>query len=448
MYLYLAHHLLYNPFMLMLHKLFGFGCDVLAFTSAINAIFAGFSLWVFNEILLIKSKYQKTFFQILFVGSCYGFCRYATENETYVLPLFFSLSGTLFFIRFQKQNQETKNIILSGVFLSIACLFHQIHFWWWLGVLIALTFQQKNLKNLFFYVTPALLVPMVYIIVYYNYIDHHNFKNIFNFIFSDYYNNHADINIGFIAIPLTIINLIRSIIQIHGNFIYLFEISKIFYTPIILLLITAIIFLFHILKTFKIPKNKNYDVFDTAIIWALSLHVLFAFISDGNAEFLVMAPFLLLLIFINKTTQKPFNYLSISVFIWNVTLAISPSFFIKWDNREEICKFYQKEKGGLFILKNKPMVENLYFYKTGIDPALGMVSVPTSKKDLTKIKDSINLYELNSQKVYTDLFIKDKYVTRGSIVNNYKIIIKDFNSYKQTVIENKNEPIIVQLTKD
>jgi hypothetical protein len=161
-----------------------------------------------------------------------------------------------------------------------------------------------------------------------------------------------------------------------------------------------------------------------------------------------MAPFLLLLIFINKTTQKLFNYLSISVFIWNVTLAILPSFFIKWDNREEICKIYQKEKGGLFILKNKPMIENLYFYKTGIDPALGMVSVPTSKKDLTNIKDSINLYEHNSQKVYTDLFIKDKYVTRGSIVNNYEIIIKDFNSYKQTVIANKNEPFIVQLTKD
>jgi hypothetical protein len=62
MYLYAAHHLLYNPFMLMLHKLFGFGCDVLAFTSVINAIFAGFSLWVINEILLVKTNFQKTFF--------------------------------------------------------------------------------------------------------------------------------------------------------------------------------------------------------------------------------------------------------------------------------------------------------------------------------------------------------------------------------------------------
>ncbi len=97
--LFKAHHLLYNWFMYSLKSFPLFeGLDTMKFMQFINGVFALISLYVLFRILfvLLADKSKAQIWTIL-VGSSFAVLRYATENETYIIPIFFLLRHLITF---------------------------------------------------------------------------------------------------------------------------------------------------------------------------------------------------------------------------------------------------------------------------------------------------------------------------------------------------------------
>ena len=64
--------------------------------------------------------------------------RYVTEGETYIIPLFFSLMASYGASRKQ-------SAFGCSMLAALACLFHQIHVFWWMG--LALFFWKETEKS-------------------------------------------------------------------------------------------------------------------------------------------------------------------------------------------------------------------------------------------------------------------------------------------------------------
>ena len=156
--LFSPHHLLYNAFGWLLYNLFG--GDVLSLMKALNAILAGASVLVLGEILKKRNLPTSQVINfMLLAGGSFGLMRFATDNETYLMPILFSLLASWSFLRYREQ---TLWLLLSGILAALAVLFHQLHVWWWLGLLVGII-RLKSWKAIFSYALPALMIPLAYL---------------------------------------------------------------------------------------------------------------------------------------------------------------------------------------------------------------------------------------------------------------------------------------------
>jgi hypothetical protein len=114
--LFLSHHLLYNAIGFLWVKfieLFG-SFDTLLTLKAMNAALASASLLVLGIILKQHGfGLKKVCAWLCFVGSSWGVMRFATENETYIAPILFSLLASLYLLKHLK-NKKEHQILLSG----------------------------------------------------------------------------------------------------------------------------------------------------------------------------------------------------------------------------------------------------------------------------------------------------------------------------------------------
>ncbi|MDX9847542.1 MAG: hypothetical protein RBT74_11225 [Tenuifilaceae bacterium] len=101
--LFQSHHLLYSFLGYLWYNLFavlGFSLDVLSSLIIMNALSASVSLMLLGYILMhLFGNNAKVLSWIFFVGSTWGVMRFATENETYLVPIVFSLAGSLFYLK-------------------------------------------------------------------------------------------------------------------------------------------------------------------------------------------------------------------------------------------------------------------------------------------------------------------------------------------------------------
>ena len=196
--LFFPHHLLYNiPARIIysaIHVL-GYELDVLQLMKIINALVAGFTLYVFIRILKQLSLEQKTITGLLLIsGSSFGFLRFATENEAYILPLLMSALASYYFLLFINK-QRVLLIILSGFFASLACVFHQIHVFWFVGLFIGLLRYKVEPKLILRFILPALLIPLVYFLVFrYGNNNFMHTNNFITFVLYDYFYGTAQVN--------------------------------------------------------------------------------------------------------------------------------------------------------------------------------------------------------------------------------------------------------------
>jgi hypothetical protein len=209
-----SHHLLYNLAGSLWHQFLQFfnpGIEAIHSLNYLNALAATGSLFVlFHILLMLDLTPRQAQWLTLFCGVSFGFMRYATDAETYILPLFFSLASTYFFFRNRKYD-----LLFSALFAALAILIHQLHLWWALAMFISLLIRRPfNTKQLFFFTLPFLLVPAIY---YLAYLQQDDFSSFTTFISGEYHKGNAGIDPSPKSLLLTFINFIRSFTQVHGQ---------------------------------------------------------------------------------------------------------------------------------------------------------------------------------------------------------------------------------------
>lgn len=402
--LFKAHHLLYNWGMYYLKQFTGLNnIDTMKFMQFINGVLSIASLWFLYLILLkIHNNKSKSFTWTILVGSCFAVLRYGTENETYMLPVFFSIIASYFLIIFFKRSSDFRLLLFSGLFASVSCLFHQVHFFWWLAILLGLLFfsTEKNIKRTIYFILPALIVPITYIIVlHYSLEKELSINNILSFVFEYYYSDSADTTFGSINFIMTPISFFRTFVQLHGNII-MFILAKPIISTISILLCVFCFFKFLFPLKFKFHLNTD-NTFINIHLLAFLLQFAFAFYSHGNAEFMVMLPFLMAiyLSYWTSISNDKILYLAVSILIWNLNFAIFPNHFYNFQNNQALIKIIRNNPDKRFILKERLKIFALYKYIYNED-----------------ISERIFFKDNQTGVFYTDILSKITPYSRASIV--------------------------------
>lgn len=356
------HHLLYCYFGYWLHWLVP-SIESLALMKIVNAIGGGLSLMVLQAILK-RLKVNNASYFIAFVAASFGFMRFATENETYILPILFSLGGTLLYLRFLNTHKNT-DLVFSGILLGTGVLFHQIHALWYLGFILSAFLDRKEFnwkQKILFAGTGGLLIAGSYILVYTQQ-PLESAGSFIQFLFNDVYAGRVQTGITLSNFLMTPVSFIRTFLQVHGYMWQMFiDTPALFILPLSFLMITFIA-IKTMIQHSKIQK-PDFPIFTKAVLFACILHFIFAFYSVGNAEFMVMLPFLLVIWLVTKVnlTTKPVLYLSLIMFAWNIVFGLAPAHFLDLDGSKQILTLVQKNPKDIWVLKEPQKIENMAAY--------------------------------------------------------------------------------------
>lgn len=419
-YLFTPHHLFSNALIYVLIKplhFLGFHVDILLFSKWVNSIFQIINLYILYHLLgLLKLQEKTKLYWVLFLAFSFSLWRYGTENEAYIVPITFSLLGSLYLLKFIYK-QKSKYILLSGLYAAVACLFHQIHFFWWVGLLVGVYLYSKQFKTLVVYILPALLVPVSYVLVLFFY--EHQSITIFNlqhFVLHDFYQGSVDTNFGWKAVFFQVLNTVRTFVQIHPN-IYLFIKHNSLY--IIPLLVSAVVFAWAVWQLKKRPISLRRA--DTRLRVYLRIHIgialanyLFAFYNYGNVEFMVMLPYLLVLcVSIMLQIQHVFlQKIVILLFVWNFFYAIIPNYIYNYYNDIQLVNYMLQHPNQTFVIKN-PEALNQYVYASGRDN-------PENITLINKLSDKeLQQLIIDNKTIYTDI------IDKPELLNKQKMTAKN-----------------------
>jgi len=416
--LFRPHHLLYNALGYVFIKgiqFIGFYPDVLWALKMLNALSAFGILLILRKILckMGVSLIDQNLW-MFFVGSSFGFWRFATENEVYLIPILLSLAASFYFWLFIHEHKRIQ-LICSSLFASLACLFHQLHIFWWLALLLGLFFKPRDKKSIGIYLLISLVVPFSYSVVLFFYEQESiNIGNMMAFVLREYYTGTAEATIDFRNFLLTPISLFRTFFQVHGNIILFFKSSPWLYSVAGTSILIAIISVFQLRKTRYLNDNIKRPWFKIHLI-AFALHLLFAFFSHGNAEFMtvliVLIPILINQVFIMHV--RFVALISLSMFIWNLLLAILPNNRLDYNNDEALVSFIKEQPSALFILSDRNTIANRYLYENGVSIAPRLLSLPV-KENCAQLSSLQN----EGVSIFTDILSKKAPMSRGALLEN------------------------------
>ncbi len=412
--LFNSHHLLYNfigNYWFSLLKLVKPNIEAIFALNLMNAFAATACLFLLHSCLLkLKTEKIVALWLTLFCGVSFGFMRYASDAETYILPLAFSLLSTYFFI-----DQQTKRVLFfAGLFAALAILIHQLHIWWGLAMIIYLL-REKPFKtaNLLNFCLPLLLIPVTYLLVY---ITKESGPSTFiQFITGEYSKGNAALDFSLKALLLTIVNFIRTFIQLHGQIAPLFHHYQWPFTFLVCIIVFLIIAILTQKKPWFKPINReSTGDYSKLFLTAFLLHLIFAYLSSGNAEFMVILPFLMVLYFGAKyqfSNTAPLKYLTIIILMWNISIGIVPNAFLNTQKVTHQVEITRNNPNAYFLWKAKPLVENIITYQNGFNLKRNYINPKTLD---TKLVDS--LLNANSA-IYTDIYNQQQVLNRERLLN-------------------------------
>lgn len=315
------HHLLYNPLGWVVIKVFAFtGLSPLVLLQGVNILFAAATLWVLYRLLDLLSVKNPVPF-VLMSSAAFVFLRFCNENETYILPVFFSLLAT-YFVFSQSPNRMFAGLLIS----SVAVLFHQIHIFWHLGLCIYVLQNQRAGKALVALLSSSVLIGLTYWSI-----AARLHQPLTHFLTQDAANGLVQLVPNRDNFKFFTLNFIRSFFQVHGEFSYLFQTYRVLYAIALLAFFLVVLFLVKIFRQKVLIKNTGFKK-EKNILWLiLVLHMGFAWYSVGNAEFMTMLPlliFILLALYSRSGSEKNYGYFGIALGLWNVSLAVLPHHFL------------------------------------------------------------------------------------------------------------------------
>ena len=369
------HHLLYNPLGIIFTWLPSrAGIDILSSMKVLNALFAFLVLIVIQQILF---KYNISEKQIVLIccltGFSFSIIRYSTENETYVVPLFFALLASLNWANFLKE-KKNKSAFYAGLCASVAVLFHQTYIFWWIGLMAAIIIEKERRAALLYFLV-SMTGPVVYLSVILSTVGN-SWNNIMNFILGAF-RGGATLGISLQGLYLSFINLIRSFIQIHGYMYNMIKDNILFAVPGIVSMI------FVILAFLKFPKKIDTKIsqkFSRAHILILVLQLVFAILSFGNAEFMVMIPVLvfILLPFYTCNNDKFLMRLAIALAIWNISYGLLPLHYKSQAPEQILSKSAKENKNIIIIASEDQLLKSMLYYETGNNNIKNIMKSPAS----------------------------------------------------------------------
>ncbi len=398
--------------------------DVLLLLKLLNAVFAAATLFILFRFLGVFSNNPRiNLLLVALVGSSWGIMRFATENETYIVPLFFSLLGSFLLIK----GKSKKDIIFSGLFAALATLFHQVMFFWWFGLMLCQIFK-RNFKNVILFALPALIVPIVYSLVVYFKYETLSTDLLFRFVFSDYYSGAASLELGAKSILLLFIGAIRSFVQVHGYIGNLLIESYWFWIAGFIAVVMIVSGLFVLVRNFRFLNLKKKPILWFYLVIAL-FQLAFALLAGGNSEFLVMLPVLvaIILIYVENISNAALGLIVAGIFIWNTSFGLIPLKYKTLDGSSMVVNHIaSNSKKSVYILYSLPRIENELNYK-GVKN--NSILIKYNQQGVS-IADTINVLLKNGYSVYTDVYNRPKTLSRENMVFDLNDIQRVFENYR------------------
>ncbi|MEE1021122.1 MAG: glycosyltransferase family 39 protein [Bacteroidales bacterium] len=414
------HHLLYCWISRLFFQLFAFThLEPMTLFQLFNAIMAASTLLVFRRIIKRVNRNENFIFSaILFCGACFGFMRFATDNEAYILPLFFSMLSIYYLQVFLAENTALRLLKMS-LSIVIACLCHQLSILVYISLFIGLLLNKRG-KYVLYFIVVSLIIPIVYAICCFLETNQLTLSGLFSFVLHDYVQGYAQSPELKQVLLLSVINLIRTFLQVHGNLFVLID-----YFFVLFIFFFVLIFSFFVLGIVNLVKNKKHtpSLYNekrfVIILWLiLALSFLFAALSNGNAEFMILIPFILIMLYSHYfANHKAMLFIGLAFLLWNTCFALIPQKFCKFSCNEEIVEIMKTHPDATFVLIDKPASENLYLYKY-------------SKENMPKViyAHKYNEEEIKSKKIITDVIGAKSPLSRSSLLNTCEI---DFKEYKK-----------------
>lgn len=413
--LFYPHHLLYIWINYLLYQVVGMmsSVDALRFMQAFNAIVSLVNLILLRHILKLSgNQAAKADWLAFAVGVCFGVMRFSVEAEVYIMPVLFSLLSSLYFLKYLKKN-NTYYAALSGSMATLACLFHQIHLFWGIGLFIGWLFTRRY-KAILSYLAPTPLVLAIYAVVLHFY-DHTavTIPNLFHYLASYYYSDNADVALGLKDFLITAITFFRTFFQVHGLVAEVFTLMPIVavITTIIALalLISGIIISFK--KKWFVPSSFNGRYFELTHIIIFTLQFTFAFFSHGNSEFMIMLPFALVIAMAGNMSNDTatIKLIAFSMLSWNLIFGIVSNHIYNYQNQQRVMELLHNNPEKILVVKERNIPVNIYFYMYGAEENKHIIE-PTDTRQ-------INIYQKAGYVFWTDILSKKTLYDRASFTD-------------------------------
>lgn len=428
--LFRSHHLFYNALGFIVYKAtdaLGFSFDLLRLLKFQNAIAASLSLIYSYKIFTISGlNKDKINLWLIFIGSSFAVLRFATENETYMIPGLLSIIASYYFIKSHK-NRNFKYLLLSGFFAALGCLFHQIQIFWLIGLVIAFI-RKREYSSFFLFALPSLLIPISYILVVTQYLQINlSVANLTDFVLHDYITGSANASLNWTSLIMTPISFFRTFFQVHGMIPLLLKNSPWLWLSVSTCIVLAITIL-KIRKPVIFNQKAPSDFIVDTHILIFFLILSFAIFSHGNAEFMALLPFLIPFVEKKWFTVNPkiILRLSLLMFVWNMSFAIVPSAIFSFYDNTNVVYFIKEHPKAYFVLADRNTIANEYEYTFGdtiyhrlIKPPFDQwLSQNPNTKDAiiyTDAEDRPN--PLSRTSLITDIYISDSFIIKETVFN-------------------------------
>ncbi len=369
--LLLPHHLLYNPLGVAWLTLLPRGVEPMRGLVAGNALLYGGILWGLRPVLRAAGAPATSLAAwLLVVGSTFGLLRFATENEAYLAPILVSTLASGAWVRWAA-NPDAKGslrwLLLAGALAAGACLLHQIHFWWWLGLGLGTWWGRPvRWRAAVAYGLPALLVPATYALAAH----HEGFPltaaGLTNFVLHDYVVNGATPTPGLKALMLTVINLGRTLGQVHGTVVALLLRWPVLW--LVPMVVAALLW-----RARRVWAGRRDEVgagerrIRLAHALAFGLHAAFAAINDGNAEFMAMLPLLGAVVAVGwgQWRPVPLAWAGAALLLWNLAFGLLPNHFLTLNASAALAARVRAAPKAHWLLTDQHLTENRLCYQTG-----------------------------------------------------------------------------------
>lgn len=393
--LFEPHHLLHNIPAWLVQQVFiatNIKVEAMALMCLLNALYGVFVLQLLAAIFKRRGfTNQQIMPFILLAGASWGMLRFTSENETYVLPILFSLLGVN---ALEKSKENGQPLYWAGFWFAFACLFHQLQVWWWLAALIGVI--AYNRKQVIAYILPALVVPIGYLLVHFLVWEKPFTVDALSTSFFQVLveGNLATVNLGN-TVLLWLVGIGRSVLQIHGYMLMLPGLDMKWYLAFTIL---PVAFLYLVWQLWRERKQTSFTVLPLG--WVLPVLLLaFSFYSGGNAEFLVGLPITLLLWLQPTLEGNTFRNLALWVLAWNVSLGLAPLNKYEFQPFQQEAQFVNENPDSFYISDFSAEVNAILTYKNGLNGAIvrpgkvGVVSDTTLEKDIAlAFKQSKRVY--------------------------------------------------------